>query len=310
MQNPQNIGVNEPELKTKETSSVSPKRSLIFNKKNGQLRANLHDDNLICTPKKQSSLSSFTIPSQRFKDKLEETSVFDSVSRKSSQGSKGSKRSQKLAMSCLKLKQPEEKEELLQRRQKLEAEIYERKLKTEMDKLDLQDKIIDARAEMEKCAIESQFSNDEDIESKGDFGEKLSKVQNQTLEETMERYLQSSRPEEFMEKFPATNEPQDPQPKSVVMGTNPELYDLLERQTQLIEGQQATVERLTSSLDLPKREFLHFDGNPTTYLRFIKNFEMNVESRVFISHSIDEWISKGSYRELCYPSIGYGLFKG
>jgi hypothetical protein len=64
------------------------------------------------------------------------------------------------------------------------------------------------------------------------------------------------------------------------MGLNPDFHDLFERQTQLIEGQNATVERLTSSLDLPKREFLRFDGNPTTYLRFIKNFELNVESRV------------------------------
>jgi hypothetical protein len=231
--------------------------------------------------KRQSSSTSFSIPSQRFKDKVEETSVFGSVSRKSSQGSKGSRQGQKLAMSRLKLRQLEEKKELLQRRQNLEAEIYERRLKTEMDKLELQNEIIDARVEMEKCAIESQFSaKDECSELERDFGEKLPNVQKQTLEETMEKCLQSSGPERYVKKLSATNQPEDPYPRRATMGLNPDFHDLFERQTQLIEGQNATVERLTSSLDLPKREFLRFDGNPTTYLRFIKNFELNVESRV------------------------------
>jgi hypothetical protein len=69
--------------------------------------------------------------------------------------SERSKQSQKLAMSRLKIKRLEENKELLEREQKLEAEIYERKLKTEMAKLELKGEIIDARAEVEKCAIES-----------------------------------------------------------------------------------------------------------------------------------------------------------
>ena len=60
----------------------------------------------------------------------------------------------------------------------------------------------------------------------------------------------------------------------------PEIQRLLEKQTHVIEGENVTAEKLTSSFDLPKREFLSFDGNPSTYLRFIKNFEVNIESRV------------------------------
>ena len=59
-----------------------------------------------------------------------------------------------------------------------------------------------------------------------------------------------------------------------------ELYRILERQTLLMERQQATVERFTTGMELPKREFLYFDGNPVNYTRFMRNFELNVENRV------------------------------
>ncbi|CAB4005256.1 Hypothetical predicted protein [Paramuricea clavata] len=47
-----------------------------------------------------------------------------------------------------------------------------------------------------------------------------------------------------------------------------------------MERQQATVERFTTGMELPKREFLYFDGNPVNYTRFMRNFELNVENRV------------------------------
>jgi hypothetical protein len=59
-----------------------------------------------------------------------------------------------------------------------------------------------------------------------------------------------------------------------------ELHRILERQTLLMERQQATVERFTTGMELPKREFLYFDGNPVNYTRFMRNFELNVENRV------------------------------
>ena len=138
---------------------------------------------------KQKYLSNYSTQSPRSKN--EGRRWFENESKKSSQSSERSKQSQKLAMSRLKLKQLEEKEELLERQQKLEAEIYERKLKTEMAKLELKGEIIDTRAEVEKCAIESQYSIDD-----GDFGrdagERLPDLERQTLQQTMEKFLGSS----------------------------------------------------------------------------------------------------------------------
>jgi hypothetical protein len=98
----------------------------------------------------------------------------------------------------------------------------------------------------------------------------------------MEKFLGSSWTEKQMEEFP-TSSLSNPLLIASARndgGIHPEIQRLLKSQSQDIEGQNTTVEKLTSSLDLPKREFLCFDGNPTTYLRFIKNFEVNVESRV------------------------------
>ena len=47
-----------------------------------------------------------------------------------------------------------------------------------------------------------------------------------------------------------------------------------------MERQQATVERFSTCMELPKQEFLYFDSNPVNYTKFIRNFEMNVENRV------------------------------
>ena len=61
----------------------------------------------------------------------------------------------------------------------------------------------------------------------------------------------------------------------------PDLHQLLEHQTRLMENQQATVRNFTTGMELPKREFLYFDENPADYPRFIRNFELNAERRVY-----------------------------
>ena len=33
-------------------------------------------------------------------------------------------------------------------------------------------------------------------------------------------------------------------------------------------------------MDMSRREFLYFDGDPSRYRRFIENFELNVESTI------------------------------
>ena len=60
-----------------------------------------------------------------------------------------------------------------------------------------------------------------------------------------------------------------------------ELHRTLERQTMLMERQQATVERFTTGMELPKREFLYFDANPVNYTRFRRNFELSVGNKVY-----------------------------
>ena len=57
-------------------------------------------------------------------------------------------------------------------------------------------------------------------------------------------------------------------------------FNLLDRQREIIECQQTTMKAFASNLELPKREFLYFDGNPVDYPRFIKNFETNIERKI------------------------------
>ena len=51
----------------------------------------------------------------------------------------------------------------------------------------------------------------------------------------------------------------------------------------MIERQQDAIGLVTlglERLEMPKREFLYFDGDPKRYPRFMKNFEVNLEHRV------------------------------
>ena len=50
-----------------------------------------------------------------------------------------------------------------------------------------------------------------------------------------------------------------------------------------VQRQQTAFDKVVlglEKLDMPKREFLYFDGDPSRYPRFIKNFELNVESTI------------------------------
>lgn len=189
-----------------------------------------------------------------------------------------------------------------------------------MARLELKGEIVDARAEVEKCAIESQFSSDsDDGEFRRDVDKQLPDLERQTLRQTMERFLGSSCTENQGQGSPKG--PSNLPPMASARNDesiHPEIQRLLERQAQVIKGQNTTVERLTSNLDLPKREFLCFDGNPTTYLRFIKNFEVNVESRVLdetikLSYLIQH--TSGAARQaiencVIYPAnVGYNKAK-
>ena len=51
----------------------------------------------------------------------------------------------------------------------------------------------------------------------------------------------------------------------------------------IVTRQQTAIDKVVlglEKLDMPKREFLYFDGDSSKYPRFIKNFDLNVESTV------------------------------
>ena len=56
--------------------------------------------------------------------------------------------------------------------------------------------------------------------------------------------------------------------------------DMLEK---FVQRQQTAIDKVVlglEKLDMPKRKFLYFDGDPSRYPRFIKNFELNGESTI------------------------------
>ena len=65
---------------------------------------------------------------------------------------------QRLAMAQLKLKQLKQKQLVMDEEYRLEIEMHEKNFKTELERLKRMKEIIDAQAEVNKCALESQFS--------------------------------------------------------------------------------------------------------------------------------------------------------
>ena len=57
----------------------------------------------------------------------------------------------------------------------------------------------------------------------------------------------------------------------------------VEKLEKFVQRQQTAIDKVVlglEKLDISKREFLYFDGDPWRYPRFIKNFELNVESTI------------------------------
>ena len=55
------------------------------------------------------------------------------------------------------------------------------------------------------------------------------------------------------------------------------------------------VVRRLEKLDLPKQEFLYFNGDSSKYPRFIKNFEVNTESTI-----MDDNVGLSYLIQYCY----------
>ena len=197
-------------------------------------------------------------------------------SRRSS-SSKSSKA--RLAIAQLKVKKLEEE----QRLKAMEYELGKQRLQIEMER-----ELLGARVEIEQAQIE--FSD-----GSGDSGDVRNRSSNlpslpeQTLHETVRRYLASCdedrrRPVLTSPLQPKKNLPKrdiSDRPEAVVNAT--EVQGILKVQQEAMKQHDEAVRLMASGLErmeMPKREFLSFDGDPKRYPRFMKSFEINVERRV------------------------------
>ena len=217
--------------------------------------------------------------------------------------SKIRRQSQKLATAQWRLKQLEAKQRVMDEQHRLETEMREKQYKTEIARLELKKEVMEAEAEVDKCDLESQYSDVDDDEDLNQRLQKSLEVESQTLHQKMEKFFNSElrwSVETLADKDPIIGGVNQDVKRSQVVGERreisrekdmqgrgdsgdnrkSELHLLLEGQTILMERQQASAEKFATGMELPKREFIYFDGNPANYTRFIRNFEMNVENRV------------------------------
>ena len=119
--------------------------------------------------------------------------------------------------------------------------------------------------------------------------EDLPLLPNQTLHETVRRFLASCDedrpgPDPTLPLQPSKNLPSSDIPDRPVGVVNaPEVQSILKVQEKAVKQHDEAVRLMVSGLariEIPKREFLSFDGDPKRYPRFIKSFEINVERRV------------------------------
>ena len=110
--------------------------------------------------------------------------------RSDSNRSKLSKQSQKGAIAQCKLRQLEAKQQVLDEQYKLESEMREKDFKTKIARLEMRKEIIDAQAEVEKCAIETEYSDVDgnDIEERS---QRSLNLETQMFHERMEKFFSS-----------------------------------------------------------------------------------------------------------------------
>ena len=196
-------------------------------------------------------------------------------SRRSSSGKSSKAR---LAVAQLKLKKIEEE----QRLKVMELDLEKQRLQVEMER-----QLLNARVEVEQAQIElSDGSGDSgDISNRSSD---LPSLPKQTLHETIHRFLASCDedrpgPNPIPPLQPRKNLPNDVPDRPGGVVNAPEVQSILKVQQEAMKQHGEAVRLMVSGLErieMPKREFLSFDGDPKRYPRFIKSFEINVERRV------------------------------
>ena len=197
----------------------------------------------------------------------------------SCRSSSGKSSKVRLAVAQLKVKKLKEE----QRLKAMEYDLEKQRLQLEMER-----QLLDARVEVEQAQIELSDGSG----GGGDISNRSSDLPvlpNQTLHETVRRFLASCDkdrpgPNPTLPLQPSKNFPSSDIPDRPVGVVNaPEVQSILKVQEEAVKQHDEAVSLMVSGLariEMPKREFLFFNGDPKRYPRFIKSFEINVERRV------------------------------
>ena len=185
----------------------------------------------------------------------------------------------KLAVAQLRMKKLEEEQKLKTR----EHELEKQRLQLEMEK-----QLLNARTEIEQAQIELSVESG-DSSDVGDRPSILPSLPKQSLYETVDRYFAScenDRPRTAPTPLlqPVKSLPsRDISNRSVDLVNSSEVQNILKSQQEAMKHRDEAVRLVVSGLEkieMPKREFITFDGDPKRYPQFIKSFEINVERRV------------------------------
>ena len=185
----------------------------------------------------------------------------------------------RIAVSQLKVKKLEEE----QRLKAMEYDLEKQRLQLEMKRQPL-----NARVEVEQAQIELSDGSggSADISNRASD---LFLLPKQTLQETIRRFLASCDedrlgPDSTLPLQPKKNLPSSDIPERPVEVVNaPEVHSISKVQQEAMKQHDEAVCLMISGLErieMPKREFRSFDGDPKRYPRFIKSFKINPERRV------------------------------
>ena len=165
----------------------------------------------------------------------------------------------------------------------MEYDLEKQRLQLEMER-----QLLNAHVKVEQA--QSELSDGSD--SSGDISNRssdLPSLPKKTLHETVRRFLDSCDedrpgPDPTLPLQPRKNLPSSDIPDRPVGVVNaPEVQSILKVQQEAVKQHDKEVHLIFSGLErieMPKREFLSFNGDPKRYPQFIKSFEINVERRV------------------------------
>ena len=195
----------------------------------------------------------------------------------SRRASSGKSSKARLAVAQLKVKKLEEE----QRLKAMEYDLEKQRLQLEMER-----QLLNARVEVEQAQIELSDGSG----GSGDISNRASDLPSlpkQTLQETVRRFLascdedrpgpDSTLPLQPKKKLPSSDIPERPvEVVNEVQSFSKVQQEAMKRHDEAVRLMVSGLERI----EMPKKEFLSFDGDPKRYPRFIKSFEINVKRRV------------------------------